>query len=406
MLDRAGLGAALLLPLFLLHGRGVAEALVVGLGAGFLVRRAIARRWDWLRRGWVPAALAWWGWLVLCSAPAGWESLGQALGVARFLLLAAALERWVLREAWARRWLARLLRLAALYIVLQCLVQFGTGRNLFGHPRASDGELSGPYPTARAGGPLSRLLFPAVLPPVAGLLGRGGWAALGGVGLLLGAVGMVVLVGQRMPVLLTSLGLFVTALLLPRLRLPVLVACTGAGLLLAASAAVSPPAYYRLVTKFTAQMQDFPDSHYGRLAARAVAIAGSHPVTGTGFDGFRRDCDDPAYFRGWRGDDGGGAGICVQHPHNLYLQAAVEGGLPGLALFAWLVLAWLRRLGVGLWRRPDPLRVGLFVAALMHLWPLASTSAFTAMPLGGWFFLLLGLGLAETRAYMCREREG
>ena len=52
-----------------------------------------------------------------------------------------------------------------------------------------------------------------------------------------------------------------------------------------------------------------------------------------------------------------------------------------------------------------PLRVGLFVAALMHLWPVASTTAFTSMPLGGWFFVLLGLGLAETRAYMCRERE-
>lgn len=406
MLDRAGLGAALLLPVFLLHGRGVAEALVAAIGAGFVLRSGLLREWEWLRRGWVPAALAWWGWLVLCSAPAGWDALGQALGVARFLLLVAALEGWVLREAWARRWLTRLLRWAAFYIALQCLVQFGTGRNLFGHPRASDGELGGPYPTARAGAPLARLLFPAVLPPAAGLLGRGGWAALGGAGLLLGAVGLVVLVGQRMPLLLTLLGLFVTALLLPRLRLPVLAACAGAGVLLAASAVVSPPAYHRLVTKFSAQMQDFPDSHYGRIAARGVAIAGSNPVTGTGFDGFRRACDEPAYFRGWRGDDGGGAAICVQHPHNLYLQAAVEGGLPGLALFAWLALAWLRRLGAGLWRRPDPLRVGLFVAALMHLWPVASTSAFTAMPLGGWFFLLLGLGLAETRAYMCREREG
>ena len=128
---------------------------------------------------------------------------------------------------------------------------------------------------ARAGAPLSRLLSPAVLPPVAGLLRRGGWAALGGAGLLLGAVGLMVLVGQRMPVLLTVLGLFVAALLLPALRLPVLAACAGAGLLLAASSVVSPPAYYRLVTKFSAQMESFPDSHYGRIAARAVQGTGA-----------------------------------------------------------------------------------------------------------------------------------
>ena len=42
----------------------------------------------------------------------------------------------------------------------------------------------------------------------------------------------------------------------------------------------------------------------------------------------------------------------------------------------------------------------LFAAALMHEWPVASAGAFTAMPLSGWFFVLLGLGLAETRAYI------
>ncbi len=92
--------------------------------------------------------------------------------------------------------------------------------------------------------------------------------------------------------------------------------------------------------------------------------------------------------------------MCVQHPHNHYMQALVESGWPGLVLFSALVLAWLQALGRGLWRAPTPLRVGLFVAALLHEWPIASTSAFSSMPLSGWFFVLLGLGLAETRAYM------
>jgi hypothetical protein len=43
------------------------------------------------------------------------------------------------------------------------------------------------------------------------------------------------------------------------------------------------------------------------------------------------------------------------------------------------------------------LRVALFAAALIQLWPIASTTAFTSMPTGGWSFLLLGWGLAEAR---------
>ena len=403
-LDRAGLGATLLLPLFLLHGRGIAEALVVMVAAAFLARSAAARDWAWLRTGWVRVGLAWWIWLVACSAYAGPASLGQAAGVVRFLLLVAALEHWALRDPAARHWLARLLRWAALYIAVQSLVQFATGRNLFGQPRGADGEVTGPYKNPRAGAPYSRLLFPALLPVASRWLARPGWWPLAGAGLTLAGVVTTVLIGQRMPLLLTLLGLFVTALLLPRLRGAVIAAGVAMSLLLAATSVVSPPTFYRLVTKFQAQMADFPDSHYGQIAARSVNIGMAHPVRGTGFDGFRTQCADPAYFGGWRGGDGGGAAMCVQHPHNPYMQAFVEGGVPGLLLFCALALAWLRAAGQGLRRDPDPLRAGLFVAALIHLWPAASSTAFTSMPLSGWFFVLLGLGLAEAQAYMTLQR--
>ncbi len=47
--------------------------------------------------------------------------------------------------------------------------------------------------------------------------------------MLAGGVAVMVLIGQRMPLLLTVLGLFVTALLLPRLRPFVLAGCRGGG---------------------------------------------------------------------------------------------------------------------------------------------------------------------------------
>ena len=128
-------------------------------------------------------------------------------------------------------------------------------------------------------------------------------------------------------------------------------------------------------------------------------------MTGRGFDGFRTGCRLPRFFHGWNGGDGGGAAICVQHPHNHYLQAVTDSGVPGLVLFCLLVLAWLRAVGRGLWRDPDPLRVGLFVGVLIQEWPIASASSYTSMPLSGWFFVILGLGLAESRAYMAARRQ-
>ena len=396
LLDRVAVICVLLCPLFLLHGRLIADVLLITVAACFLLRSVLARDWAWLRTGWVLAAAAWWLWLLACSVQGG---MLQALAALRFLVFVAALEHWVLRLPWRRVWLARLAALAAVYIAFQTALQLAIGRNLQGYGRWGDGELTGPFEHPRAGAPFSRLLFPAVLPAMARL---GRWA---GLGLLVAAVLVVVLIGQRMPVLLTGLGLVVTALLLPRLRAGVLAAAAGAALLLAVSAVVVPPTFHRLIDKFASQMEHFPDSPYGLITVRAVTMIRQHPVVGLGFDGFRHHCADPAYFTGWRGGDGGGANVCVQHPHNHYLQAAVEAGLPGVALFTLMVLAWLRPLARGLWRNPAPLRVGLFVAALLQEWPIASTSDFLSMPLSGWFFLLLGLGLAEARAYMTARTE-
>lgn len=417
LLDRAALVAALASPVFLMHGRGFAEVLFAAIDLAFLLRCALARDWGWLGRGWVPVGLAWWGWLVVCSLPVpalhlgegGLHSLGQALLMVRFLVLVAALEHQVLRDPAARRWMLGVLSACAAYIALQSLLQFATGRDLYGWPRNGDGELTGPFREPRAGPPLSRLIFPAVLPPAARLLDRRGRGAslaapLAAAALVAASVAVMVLIGQRMPLILTLFGMAISGLLLPRLRRTVLAALVLGAALVAATPVISPPTAHRLIAKFSRQMEDLPQSPYGLIAARAVVIAAENPWTGRGYDGFRTGCPLPSSFHGWTWltdrsstDAGGGAAMCNIHPHNHYLQAVTDSGFPGLVLFCALILAWLRPLFRGLWAAPDPLRVGLFVAALIQEWPIASASSFTAIEIGGFFFVMLGFGLAEAR---------
>ncbi len=408
-LNRIALFSVLLFPLLLMHAHGVAEVAIGVADVCFLAYSAIDEDWAWFRTPWLWVAGAWWGWLVICSVPVpalglgegGERSLIQALLTVRFLLLVAAMEHRVLRTPQAREWLFGLVAASAVWIGLNSLIQDVTGRNLIGWPRGPDGELTGPFGSPRAGPALARILFPSLLPPVAALLAEPGRRnTVYAYALLLLGLIVMVLTGQRMPLVLTVLGLVVVAFLMRRLRPAILAAALATGLILAASPVVAPDAYYRLVEKFSRQLEHFDVSPYGQLYARAWEVGRQNPITGMGFNGFGTGCPMPRYFRAtFDGSetDGGGAKICWDHPHNFYLQALDDGGFVGLALFCATGLVWLIPLGRFLWRNPDPLRVGLFAATLIQLWPIQSTSAFTSMPIGGWFFLLLGWGMAEAR---------
>ncbi len=411
-LDRTAVAAVMLLPLLLLHAHGIGEVAVGVTDICFLARAAITRQWDWLRTPWLRIGLAWWGWTLLCSLPLHWHGIGaggspslvQAIVDVRFLILVAALEHLVLRGATARRWFYRIIAASAVYIAAQSLVQYVFGHNLYGAPPAGDGRdrvLTGPFGKPRAGPPLARILLPAIIPPAAALQQKGRvLTSLAAGALLTAGLGVMELIGQRIPLLLVGLGLVVAALFLNALRRLVLATAVIGLLLLAATPVVAPGAYRHLVTDFSGLMLHFATSPYGELFARALEIGVQQGATGLGHEGFRYGCPMPRYFRPtFDGSvpDGGGAGICWHHPHNFYLEALDNGGFVGLALFCALAVAWLIALGRGLRQSPDPLRVGLFAAAFIQLWPIASNSGLTSMPIGGWLFLLVGWGLAEAR---------
>lgn len=390
---------AVFLPLDVLHFRAWAEGVAAFVNLCFLADSALARDARWARAPWVRLAAAFWFWQLACSMPwraaAGWHATLEALAAANFLLLPAALGGFVLTDAGRRRWFAGLLAAAALYIAVASWYQLATGVNFWGEPRSPFGELTGPFLHPEAAAPLSRLLFPlalgASLPP------------LGTAALLAAGLATIVVIGQRMPLLLTLMGLAITGLVQRRLRW-LMAGVAAAGLLLVAVTPVILPAtWHRLGTQFAAQMSHFPDSAYGRLFGRAIVIAEDAPWMGRGFDGFRYSCADPATFRPVRAlgqtlPDGGGLAACNQQPHNHYLEALTNAGIPGLLLFTGLVAAWLMALGRGIWHGEAKLRLGLFIAVLMQEWPLASTSSFWDQQIGGVFLLLLGWGLAEARA--------
>ena len=395
---RAAMVALVLLPLMLIVARSAAEGVIAAIAAGFLLRCLLWRDFSAFRQPWVIAAMGFWAWLVLVTLLAGAEAerVLTALAWGRIPLFILALATWLLVAERARRWLMAGLGAALAWVVVEVWLQLLAGRGLRGFRRWPAGELPGPFTRPRAGPFLVLGMWPPLLALAGPWLARPERLRQAAAWLLLAlALATLVFIGQRIPVVFGVFGLLIAAALLPALRLPALAALAAGALALALSSLVAPDAFHRLVVLFSQQLGNFPQSHYGQILARALAMAAQHPWLGLGESGFAAHCRDAAYHLGWvAGSDGGGAAICVTHAHNHYLQALTDAGWPGLALFAAMVALLLLRLARGLLPGRRPLGVALFIGALLPLWPLTSSYQFSALPNLGLWLLMAGWGLA------------
>lgn len=399
---RAALIAALSLPVLVILSRSAAEAVFAALAVGFLLRLWRRRESAALRAPWFLAACAYWAWLVLATfaASADVERVLVALAWGRFPLVMLALSSWLLVSEEARRWALRISGTAALAVAVETWAQFLFGRGLTGTGRAVPGYLSGPFRRPRVGGFLLLVMWPALFAAVARLRRAGAGGVVAAALLIAVALGAVLLGGQRVPAAGALVVLLLGAWLLPALRLPVAVGLVPVLAMAAAAPILAPEAFARYAQEFPRLLLGFAESHYGLILARALAIFAASPWVGHGAEAFRHLCRDPAFFRGWGGaGEGGGAAICVTHPHNHYLEALTDGGVIGLLLFAFFqglfALAILR----GALAAPrDAVRIGLVLPLLLGLWPLQTASAFAGIESAAPRCLLAGWALAAAAA--------
>ncbi|MCS6930952.1 MAG: O-antigen ligase family protein [Acetobacteraceae bacterium] len=401
--------AALALPVLVIVSRSAAEAVLGLLAAAMLVRLALGRAAEAWRAPWFLAACAYWAWLVLATLLAGasLERLAVALAWIRFPLALLAVCSWALGPEAMRRHALWVSGGASLFVALETWAQFLLGRGLTGTGRALPGYLSGPFARPRVGAYLGMLMWPALFAGVSALMRQGLAGAAGAAAVCAFAFGAVLLSGQRVMAISVLLLLLAGALLLPALRRPVLAAVAAGALLAAAAPLFAPDAFARYAEQFPRLIAGFGDSHYGQILARTLAIAEASPWIGHGAEAFRHLCRDPRFFVGWGGaGDGGGAEICVPHPHNHYLEALADGGMTGLLLFGLfqglLALALLRGLLAG---GRDPVLVGLALPVLLSVWPLQTSAAFAGIESAGPRTFIAGWALAAA-AEALRRRAG
>jgi O-antigen ligase len=319
------------MPVLLAKGRAYADIGLSTIAIGFLLYSIFYRKWDWLRALDVRVLLLLWGYLCLQSLFASdfpKESFVTALLWGRFIVFYAAVRHYLLIDETVRRRLAYFTLLTVIFLLIDTGYQYVYGTSLSGMPKAVE-RLTGPLSFPNIGTLILKLMLPvcvvlaAVAPRRVSLV-------------VLGAVMIIVLSGERGTFMLTLLALTTSALgicmLSPALRKKTVLACMV--ITACASLLFTTQPYVQQRTVFMVeQLHDFSASEYGKIYSAAYHIWMEHPLFGVGIRQFQPACTKlveqgivPACLDC-------GTNLCNFHPHNTYLQFFSEAGLVGALLY-------------------------------------------------------------------------
>jgi O-antigen ligase len=393
-LERIGRLLLCALPVLFLIGRAPADVALSLIGILLLLRSALHQDWAWLRTPWVAIGLALWLYLVGASAFATdtAAAYSRALPFGRFILFGAALQHWLLVEPKTRRTLLLVLGAVLVFVALDTLLQFATGRDLLGYGYEAK-RLTGPFGDKVPGTFLAKTCFPALgLALALTVAWQRRWRFALTLGLIMLLAVTVAVTGERIALLSLGLGLLVFVLLLRDLRRPLLLAGTAAALLVAATVAASPDLRARLIGHTAYDLQDFWGKRYGELFLRSVKVWQDAPLIGIGLRNFRLECANDHFLARGPVED-----RCYTHPHHIYLEWLVESGAVGFAGFLLMLALWGRDVVLGLRRLgPEdyPIAVGALAALIVFLWPLRASMSFFSNWNATLFWLMLGIALA------------
>lgn len=335
---------------------------------------------------------------VLISIPASYDrpySMGVAGALLAYYFTGIALVQ-VLRGDAEREWFTKWALIVLGFWLVDSMIQFALGRDLFGIPVTPDGRVLGPFKDT-----LRQPTFIALLLPIGlwflmrrNIVSAVIFFAFAGFVAMLGGVRMVLVM-----LVVVAAGLYIK---LPRWRwkLPVLLL---AGVVVTAAMSMTPAMQDRIKkmgeTRGTLfETLDHQLSNRLYIWDTATNMLQARPLTGVGAGAFAKAYHDYSTRPGDMFREGGQK---VYHAHQVYFALAGETGLPGLlGLIAAIVLGikWYRAASPERRHQAWPYALGLMV----YLFPFNTQPP---MYNGNWLFPILLLLLAACLAALDERPE-
>ena len=381
-----------LVPVGVAIGNAAEEIIITLIAILFLTHSIKNHDFSWLKQDWLLALLALW--LYGCTRSLFTDNPGKtfidAFPWIRFILFAIALESWILIHKKWRNLLLTMGFMAISWLAADAIFQYINGTDVFGRAIAATHRLTASYSKPIVGITIAWLFMPFLL----GYIHQKKYA----LAILFGvfALTAILLSGERMALIFSLLSLGLVILLIKRLRKAGSIALLFFAIAMVGLMVAKPAIYDRQVKSTIAIIGNLPDSPYGVIWHSAIDIIKDYPIFGIGMGNFRLVCPDQRYGP----DDAKGLGYsrCASHPHNIYLEWLVEGGLVAVSGFILAMFFIFRRLFNSFAvNRDNYLFIALVVTLAMRLWPIASTTSFfhgwSAIP----FWLTLGWALVYCR---------
>lgn len=325
-----------LLPVAVLFSRAIADIIATFLGLFFVYRSYKLDDWAWVKKPWVKIGIALWLYLVFIVpvfAVNPGHSLFKGFAFIRWILFAAALGYWVLSDEYMRRIFQRAVVFLVIFIVLDSLLQYVTGLDLFLYEKYAQDRLTGPFGKPIAGLYTLKIIFisMATIYFSKRSFGEKKQIALLVLLLFLG-IAFIFITGGRNALMLMLLGttvIFITIFVAVKSIRKILTVMLIVGAIGGIALALTQPVVQNRVVNVTIDNLTHLDNwHYARIFRSAIAIWSDHKITGAGMRAFREECP--------KLDGVNVNNDCAFHPHNPYLDWLVSAGLIGFFGFCLL----------------------------------------------------------------------
>ena len=395
-------------PLFLIMGRGLADAVMGFISISFLVRSAYKKDWSWINVTWFRLALVITGYMLISAFFAEFDkqaALISAVGWIRFPLFVVAITSWIWPRTDIKKYFLPSMVIFLLLVCVDTWWQFLTGTSLSGQPKPDYlGRLTGPLDRMLVGVLLLRLSWPVIGYLFAWSIQHKQKLISVTIAITVTAIiGLTVLIsGERVAFALFALCGLTFVICAKEMRKLLLGVGTVGAILSVVIVYYTPSLNQRILQDTNRIVSNLSESAYSAVWTNGIIAWQYAPIMGVGPNNFVPMCEQLGKNSGFLNEDRNYDGVkCTRHPHNIYIEWAAETGLIGLGLFLFMVYLWFQKIFTSLRNANDKIgiyyqRLGSMVALIPFFWPLMSTMSFFSNWSAILFWWVMAVILSQT----------
>lgn len=370
----------------------------------FIVYSIKHKNFEYLQWGWVKAIFVFWLFAMISAwfTPFPKEAFIQSLIYIRWPLAAMALVLYVFNKLERLLLFEKAAAVFLLLIVMDGVLQMVTGTDILGYEAADSIRMTAFF-KKRVVGVYSLKLFFFAFVGLYLLLKKSLKNILLLSGLLVGFNIFLLFTGERIVFLLGMLFLTLWSVtvicVFKPLRLYFYIGTAFVISGLVVLMLTSQQLLAKRVMPFIDALKDFSATTYGDIFNSAIELWQISPVLGVGTRMYNQVCiaklgypEDEALFEQV-------SGLCVRHPHNIYLELLAQNGIVGLLLFGIVIYAIFRIIAAKeLWQKDALLTMVIGSSVFVIFWPLASSMSMFANNYAGAVWLTIAWAISRARA--------